>query len=124
MIVDASALVCVILGERDAASVRDALEQNQNELKMSTVNLTEVLIVVQGRHPGSFETLIKLLRSYPIEFVPPSAVEAILAASVRLRFLALNLGDCFAYALAKLTSEPLLTLDEDFRKTDIAAIFP
>jgi ribonuclease VapC len=31
----------------------------------------------------------------------------------------LNLGDCFAYALAKARREPLLFKGEDFTKTDI-----
>jgi ribonuclease VapC len=34
---------------------------------------------------------------------------------------ALNFGDCFAYALAKITGEPLLFKGEDFRKTDNVA---
>jgi len=33
----------------------------------------------------------------------------------------LNFGDCFAYALAKITGEPLLFKGEDFKKTDIAS---
>jgi ribonuclease VapC len=33
----------------------------------------------------------------------------------------LNLGDCFAYALAKARSEPLLFKGKDFRKTDLDA---
>ncbi len=33
----------------------------------------------------------------------------------------LNFGDCFAYALAKITGEPLLFKGEDFKKTDITA---
>lgn len=33
----------------------------------------------------------------------------------------LNFGDCFAYALAKATGEPLLFKGQDFRKTDIRA---
>ena len=31
----------------------------------------------------------------------------------------LNFGDCFAYALAKATGEPLLFKGEDFARTDI-----
>ena len=31
----------------------------------------------------------------------------------------LNLGDCFAYALSKVSGEPLLFKGEDFRKTDV-----
>jgi len=34
---------------------------------------------------------------------------------------ALNFGDCFAYALAKVTGEPLLFKGEDFKKTDIVS---
>lgn len=33
----------------------------------------------------------------------------------------LNFGDCFAYALAKTTGEPLLFKGRDFSKTDILA---
>ena len=33
----------------------------------------------------------------------------------------LNFGDCFAYALAKATGEPLLFKGEDFARTDIRA---
>ncbi len=32
---------------------------------------------------------------------------------------ALNLGDCFAYALADVTGEPLLFKSEDFAHTDV-----
>ena len=32
---------------------------------------------------------------------------------------ALNFGDCFAYALAKTTGEPLLFKGKDFAQTDI-----
>jgi ribonuclease VapC len=34
----------------------------------------------------------------------------------------LNFGDCFAYALTKITGEPLLFKGEDFAKTDIVAV--
>ena len=34
---------------------------------------------------------------------------------------ALNFGDCFAYALAKVENEPLLFKGDDFTRTDIEA---
>jgi ribonuclease VapC len=34
----------------------------------------------------------------------------------------LNFGDCFAYALAKVTGEPLLFKGDDFAKTDIKVV--
>lgn len=33
---------------------------------------------------------------------------------------ALNFGDCFGYALARVTGEPLLFKGEDFSQTDVA----
>ena len=36
----------------------------------------------------------------------------------------LNLGDCFSYALAKSTGEPLLFKGKDFCQTDIQAALP
>jgi uncharacterized protein with PIN domain len=55
--------------------------------------------------------------------VAPSPRQAEIAAVARLRF-PLNLGDCFAYALARDEDCPLLTLDRDFRRTDITVISP
>ena len=36
----------------------------------------------------------------------------------------LNLGDCFAYALAKDVGEPLLYKGDDFVYTDVRSVFP
>lgn len=35
-----------------------------------------------------------------------------------------NFGDCFAYALAKASGEPLLFTGQDFRQTDIPSAIP
>ena len=37
---------------------------------------------------------------------------------------ALNFGDCFSYALAKATGEPLLFKGDDFQKTDVIPALP
>ena len=34
----------------------------------------------------------------------------------------LNFGDCFSYALAHITAEPLLCKGNDFRRTDIKTV--
>jgi uncharacterized protein with PIN domain len=90
---------------------------------MSTVNYAELLILVQDWQPHLLSQIRDALEESSIRFVPPSAGQAETAAAARLRF-PLNLGDCFAYALAKHEDSPLLTLDRDFRKTDIEVIFP
>ena len=60
-----------------------------------------------------------------LEIVPFDADHIAIARQAFRRFgkgqhpAALNFGDCFAYALAKLRGEPLLAKGNDFRKTDI-----
>jgi ribonuclease VapC len=36
----------------------------------------------------------------------------------------LNLGDCFAYALARVLGEPLLYRGDDFSRTDVITFVP
>jgi ribonuclease VapC len=90
---------------------------------MSTVNYVETLILVGDRFPRRVEEVRELLASSQIQIVSPTRQQAEIVARARLRF-PLNLGDCFAYALAKQEDCPLLTLDRDFRNTDIKVVLP
>jgi hypothetical protein len=62
-----------------------------------------------------------MLLTSSIRFVPPDKSQAEIAADARMR-LPLNLGDCFAYALAKSENCRILTLDDDFRETDVPLV--
>jgi uncharacterized protein with PIN domain len=88
-------------------------------LKMSTVNLAECLIITKHRQPN-LDLESRILQS-GIQFIPPSATHAQLA--VRAEF-SLNIGDRFAYALAKTEKLKLVTLDSDFKATDIQVVLP
>jgi len=90
---------------------------------MSTVNFAEALILIQDRQRQLFGEIREAILSSPIRLVAPSPRQAEIATFARLRF-PLNLGDCFAYALARDEDCPLRTLDRDFRRTDIAVIVP
>jgi uncharacterized protein with PIN domain len=90
---------------------------------MSTVNYVETLILVGERYPRRVDEVRELINSSEIRITPPTRLQAELAASARLRF-PLNMGDWFAYAFAKEEDCPLLTLDRDFRNTDIKVILP
>lgn len=122
LVLDTSPLVALYLGEPTAAWVAQQLDAAERHL-MSTVNLTEWLIVLRQRRPAQADALEQRLLASSIEFVPPDAAQATLAARARSQF-PLNLGDCFAYALAKTENLPLLTLDCDFRAADITVILP
>src|SRR5437016_4913566 len=111
MVLDTSALLAVFFNEAHATWVAERMTEHASNLRMSTVNLAETLILLRDRRPGLFSTLERQLFAGGIRFVPPTPEHARLAAEARLRF-PLNLGDCFAYALGVGEGEPVLTLDE------------
>ncbi len=90
---------------------------------MSTVNLAETLILLRDRQPARFDDLETRVLSGGIRFAPPDAEQARVAAQARLRY-PLNLGDCFAYALAWAENDGILTLDTDFRAVDVPVYLP
>ena len=93
---------------------------------MSVGTWIELGVVVERRHPARAQVVDKLLRSGRVLFEPATAEQAEIAhAAYRVYGQAsghparLNFGDCFAYALAKTTGEPLLFKGDDFVHTDI-----
>ena len=123
MVVDTSALLALLFNEKHGVWVEEQLSEFEADLRMSTVNLAELLILLQDRQPQLFESIQEEILLSPIRFVPPTVSQSRIAAAARLKF-PLNLGDCFAYALAKEENCPILTLDSDFKKTDIEVLMP
>ena len=123
MIVDSSLLLSILFAEPTAPWAEAQLSAHAGELMMSTVNLTEVLIRLRDRRPDNLAQLENQLLNSGIRFVAPDVEQARLAAEARLKF-PLNLGDCFAYALAKTSNLSLLTLDQDFRSADVPVVLP
>ncbi len=123
MVVDTSILLAVFFNEKHGPWSADRLREYSKRLRMSTVNYAEVLILLQDRQPELFGQMRQALEASTIRLVPPSREQAETAAAARLRY-PLNLGDCFAYALAASEDCPLLTLDRDFRRTDIEVVLP
>ena len=125
VIVDSSAVLAVLYREQDAERYETAIAAAPN-CRMSVANVLEVSIVVEGcGGAAAGHELDVLLESVAIELAPVTVEHIEAARSAWRRFgkgnhrAALNFGDCFAYALAKTTSEPLLFKGEDFARTDI-----
>lgn len=123
MVVDSSALLAVLFAERHGEWVVDRFAEHAGELRMSTVNLAEVLILLRDRQPRLADEVEAELLDGGLRFVAPDFEQARLAAAARLRH-PLNLGDCFAYALAMTERCPILTLDADFRSLGIEVLLP
>lgn len=123
MVVDTSAILAIFFEEPHAAWAARQLSEHAGALSMSTVNLTEALIRIRDRQPTLADELEERLLTSGIKFVPPDAAQARAAASARLRF-PINLGDCFAYALAVSEDCGILAVDDDFRKIDRPVLLP
>ncbi len=121
MVVDTSALIALIFNEDKGSRIAKILSEEARSLRMSTVNLAELIVLLKDRQPQLAQELIDEIYSMGIRFVPPSVNHAEMAASARLKY-PLNFGDCFAYALAKEEGVSILTLDPGFRKTDISLV--
>jgi ribonuclease VapC len=127
MIVDSSAVLAILFNESDAETYARALTQ-ADSCRMSAVNFVEAAIVVeaQTKESGSRQ-LDAFFRRAGIAMEAVTEEQAHLAWQAYTDFgkgrhpTGLNFGDCFAYALAKVTGEPLLFKGEDFKKTDITS---
>jgi len=128
MIIDSSALLAILLNEPERTSFQRALKEDQTRL-ISTATLLEASVVVLGRRgePGVAE-LHLLIADAEVETVAFTPEHLALALEAFRRFgkgrhpASLNFGDCFSYALAKATNEPLLFKGDDFSKTDIGRV--
>ena len=128
MIVDASAILAILLEEPDGDAMEDILLTPARRHLMSPVNYLEAAIRVDGlQESAKGQELDPLLESLSISIGTIDAEQARLAREAYQRFgkrnhpAKLNIGDCFAYALAKARSEPLLYKGGDFTQTDVEA---
>jgi len=125
MVIDTSALVAIFLGEPERKSLLEAILGAGIRL-VSAANVLETGIVLEtkrGESAGREFDLFVVRANLQVEPVDAEQVE--FARSAWRRYgkgrhpAALNFGDCFAYALARSTAEPLLAKGTDFAMTDI-----
>ncbi|MBI1790599.1 MAG: type II toxin-antitoxin system VapC family toxin [Acidobacteria bacterium] len=128
MILDASALIAVLRGERDARRYAEAIA-GAVSCRMSAANYLEAAMVIDGsRDPIASRRFDQFVARAGIRVEPVTREQADTARAAYRDFgkgsghpAQLNFGDCFAYALAKVTAEPLLFKGKDFSETDISA---
>jgi ribonuclease VapC len=125
MIIDTSALLAILYQEEDAAYFAGAIAAAPVG-RMSAANFLEaaINIDVSGDAEASRQ-LDTFIRRAGIEINAVTFEQAQIARQAYLDFgkgrhpAGLNFGDCFAYALARETGEPLVFKGDDFAKTDI-----
>lgn len=129
MIVDTSALIAILRDEPEAAFCALAIESAQRR-RISAANLLEAAVVIDGgRDLIASRRFDDLVREAALIVEPVTEAHVKIAREAYRDFgkgsghpAKLNFGDCFAYALAKATGEPLLFKGNDFTHTDILPV--
>lgn len=130
MVIDTSAVLAILLHEADAAGYAECIASARTRL-MSVVSRVELSLVAEGRagERGRAE-IEQFFADSQIEVAAATPQQAEMAIEAFRHYgkgrhpARLNIGDCFAYALAKATDLPLLFKGSDFARTDIRAALP
>jgi ribonuclease VapC len=128
MIVDTSVAIAILRGEREGRSLAEIMELGA-ALKMSVASYVEAGVAMDAaRNPLVARQLDEFIRVAGIELRAVTVEQARLAREAYRDFgrgsghaAKLNLGDCYAYALAKELGEPLLFQGAGLAETDVEA---
>jgi len=127
VILDTSAIMAMLQQEPEAPAMEEALAA-ASAVAITAAGLVEAYMVCEGRAgENGARQLDALLDRLRPEIVPVTAEHAALAREGWRRYgkgrhpAGLNMGDCFAYALAKARHQPLLFKGDDFAHTDVKA---
>ena len=125
MVVDSSALLAILLREPERQRFFEML-LSASRILLSASNAVECATVILARDGDRGEQLLdQLIEDLSIDIVPVD-LDQVRIARRALRLYGkgrhpagLNYGDLFAYALSKVSGEPLLFKGDDFSKTDV-----
>lgn len=126
MIVDSSGLIAILRDEPEAASFAASIETAETT-RLSAASYVETAAVIdRAGDPVASRRIDDLLAVAEITIEPVTERQARLAREAFRDFgkgsghpAQLNFGDCFSYALAKVTGEQLLFKGADFTHTDL-----
>lgn len=120
--VDTSALMAIVLGEREADACINILA-DEAEVLISAGTVAEAMIVAARRNVA--QEMTDLIDGLGLAVVPVTAASARRVAQAYERWgkgihaAGLNFGDCFAYEVASERSCRLLFVGTDFSITDL-----
>ena len=128
MFVDASALTAMMTSEADAAQLIARMERYPRRITSplavweTSVAVARILGLAITEAREAVDLYLNLM-GIDLVAVPPAAAAIALDAYDRYgkgrHPAALNFGDCFAYACARLEGAPILYKGDDFPHTDI-----
>ena len=128
MIIDASAIVAIAIGESVAGALLTAISTAPAPA-MGAPTAVEAAIVLENRFPGRGHAVFqRLLTELGVHLLPFPDNLWPLAHSAYAQFgrgkhpASLNFGDCLCYAVARASDMPLLCVGDDFPRTDLRMV--
>ncbi|HEY5212745.1 MAG TPA: type II toxin-antitoxin system VapC family toxin [Acidobacteriaceae bacterium] len=124
MVIDSSAMIAILRLEDEAPKFAKAISSDPVRL-ISAATMVEIGILLIARSDSAYQEFEQLISDIEIEIVPVDEQQSRIALDAFRRYgkgrhpARLNYGDCFTYALAKLSGEPLLFKGNDFSQTDV-----
>ena len=129
MILDTSAVLAVLFREAEADTFVDLIS-DADSVGIAAPTLVETGVVLGNQVGFGTPLLFQFLQEAQVTVIPFGEPHWQMAVSAYERYgkgrhpAKLNLGDCFSYAAAKLSDNPLLCKGNDFRQTDVELAHP
>jgi ribonuclease VapC len=131
MILDTSAIMAILRDEPEARTFLEAMS-NAETLRLSAGTWLELTVVTtRAAEKEIGEAAETILERFGVVIEGVTKEIALIANIAYRRYgrgsghkADLNFGDCFAYALAKASGEPLLFKGQDFSRTDVIPAIP
>ncbi len=127
MVIDTSAIVAILRNELKAETLRRAIVADTVRLVPATCLFEARMVLVSRRGEHALAEIDLWLTKIAADVIAVDADLVDVATQAWLTYgkgrhpAGLNFADCFSYALAKRSDEPLLFIGDDFSKTDIQA---
>ncbi|WP_349827716.1 type II toxin-antitoxin system VapC family toxin [Brevibacterium litoralis] len=126
MIVDTSAIIALVHDEPTAEHVYSVLSRDP-DTRMSAATRVELTAVISRyRSPALHRHVDRLLAELGVRIEAFDSRQAEAASAAYRDFgkvsghpARLNMGDCYSYALASVSGEPLVYVGDDFTHTDV-----
>lgn len=129
MVLDTSAVIAILLGESEAEPFAAAIESDPMRLMSAATAFESALVIESSKGLAGGREYDLLMHRAQIKVVPFTDEQFEVARDAWRRYgkgrhaAGLNFGDCFSYALAMTSGEPLLFKGDDFALTDVRAVF-
>ena len=130
MVVDTSAVMAILLEEPEQEAFLAAIGADSTRLISAATMLELSIVAGSSRREAGVQDVELFLYKANVKQVEFGGGQVMHAIKAFQRYgkgrhpAKLNLGDCFSYALAKISGEPLLYKGNDFAKTDIPPAVP